>query len=255
MDHLDQPSTNGVPTPKIVIQRFGSTMDHLDHNVDIWLANVDIWLKNVHLAYDVPTKTANQEDRKAAALPTASAAGAGRRPAYPCAGLSARARTTSQAPLGWGRVPPCTGPRRAGLPESSFPLSRSFQYISPQLARAIVQRTFKAVLLIASLPRKGIDKEAGRSARAPAPEVALLLPAQAQSGAPLRASLPVCSGLASACILQRGRPLTPKPPLPVLMRRMPREEGAQGKGHLVRASADGWLPYAGGECIKYTISE
>ena len=85
------------------------------------------------------------------------------------------------------------------------------------------------MLLLASLPRKGIDKEAGRSARTPAPEVALLLPAQAQSGAPLRAPLPVCSGLASACILQRGRPLTPKPPLPVLMLRMPREEGAQGK--------------------------
>ena len=93
-----------------------------------------------------------------------------------------------------------------------------------------MQRTFKAVLLMASLPRKGTDKEAGRSARTPAPEVALLLPAQAQSGAPLRAPLPVCRGLASACILQRGRPLTPKPPLPVLMRRMPREEGAQGKG-------------------------
>ena len=114
----------------------------------------------------MPSKTANQEDRKAAALPTASAAGAGRRPAYPCAGLSARTRTPSQAPLGWGRVPPCTGPRQAGLPKL----------------------TFKTVqILMASLPRKGIDKEAGRSARTPAPEVALLLPAQAQSGAPLRA--------------------------------------------------------------------
>ena len=162
------------------------------------------------------------QDRKAAALPTASAAGAGRRPAYTCAGLSARARTPSQAPLGWGRVPPCTGPRQAGLPKL----------------------TFKTVLLITSLPRKGIDKEAGRSARTPAPEVALLLPARAQSGAPLRTPLPVCRGLASAYILQRGRPLTPKPPLPMLMRkghRMPRGKGAQGKGHLVRASADGWL--------------
>ena len=167
-------------------------------------------------------KPARPQDRKAAALPTASAAGAGRRPAYPCAGLSARTRTPSQAPLGWGRVPPCTGPRQAGLPKL----------------------TFKTVLLITSLPRKGIDKEAGRSARTPAPEVALLLPARAQSGAPLRAPLPVCSGLASACILQRGRPLTPKPPLPMLMRkgrRMPRGKGAQGKGRLVRASADGWL--------------
>ena len=129
------------------------------------------------------------QDRKAAALPTASAAGAGRRPAYPCAGLSARARTPSQAPLGWGRVPPCTGPRQAGLPK----------------------RTSKTVLLMASLPSKGTDKEAGRSARTPAPEVALLLPAQAQSGAPLRAPLPVCSGLASAYILQRGRPSPPNP--------------------------------------------
>lgn len=173
MDHLDQPSTNGVPTPKIVIQRFGSTMDHMDHKVDIWL-------KNVHLAYDVPIKTANQEDRKAAALPTASAAGAGRRPAYPCAGLSARARTPSQAPLGWGRVPPCTGPRQAGLPENAHSHYHApLQYISPPLARATVQRTFKAVLLLASLPGKGTDKEAGRSARTPAPEVALLLPAPA----------------------------------------------------------------------------
>ena len=93
------------------------------------------------------------------------------------------ARTPSQAPLGWGRVPPCTGPRRAGLPRCSLPLSRPFQYISPQLARATVrasrQQAFKAVLLLASLPRKGTDKEAGRSARTPAPEVALLLPAPA----------------------------------------------------------------------------
>ena len=125
---------------------------------------------------------------------------------------------------------PAPGPGKRGfLKECSFPLSRPIQYISPQLARAIVQRAFKAVLLLASLPRKGMDKEAGRSARTPAPEVALLLPAQAQSGAPLRAPLPVCSGLASACILQRGRPLTPKPPLPVLMLRMPRGKGAQGK--------------------------
>ena len=161
------------------------------------------------------------QDRKAAALPTASAAGAGRRPAYPCAGLSARARTTSQAPLGWGRVPPCTGPRQAGLPKLTFKAA-----------------LIALLLLLASLLRKDTDKEAGRSARTPAPEVALLLPAQAQSGAPLRATLPVCSGLACACILQRGRPLTPKPPLPMLMRkghRMPRGKGAQGKGLV------GWL--------------
>ena len=109
------------------------------------------------------------QDRKAAALPTASAAGAGRRPAYPCAGLSARTRAPSQAPLGWGRVPPCTGPRQAGLPKQTFKTA-----------------LIALLLLLASLPSKGMDKEAGRSARTPAPEVALLLPAQAQSGAPLR---------------------------------------------------------------------
>lgn len=74
---------------------------------------------------------------------------------------------------------PAPGPGKRGLLRSPFPLSRSFQYISPPLARAIVQRTFKAVLLLAALPRKGTDKEAGRSARTPAPEVALLLPAPA----------------------------------------------------------------------------
>ena len=147
------------------------------------------------------------QDRKAAALPTASAAGAGRRPAYPCAGLSARTRAPSQAPLGWGRVPPCTGPRQAGLPKI----------------------TFKTVLLIAQLPRKGTDKEAGRSARAPAPEVALLLPAQAQSGAPLRAPLPVCGGLAYADVLQRGRPSHPQTPSPhAHAERAPHDTGKGG---------------------------
>ena len=47
--------------------------------------------------------------------------------------------------------------------------------------------------------------------------------ALAQSGAPLRDPLPVYSGLASADVLQRGRPLTPKPPLPMLM-----EHGKRG---------------------------
>ena len=79
---------------------------------------------------------------------------------------------------------PAPGPGKRGfIKECPFPLSRSLQYISPPLARAIVQtpgeQAFKAVLLLASLPRKGIDKEAGRSARTPAPEVALLLPAPA----------------------------------------------------------------------------
>lgn len=79
---------------------------------------------------------------------------------------------------------PALGPGKRGfLKERSFLLSRPLQYISPPLARAIVQapgeRAFKAVLLLASLPRKSMDKEAGRSARMPAPKVALLLPAPA----------------------------------------------------------------------------
>ena len=153
------------------------------------LPKVDIWLKNVHLAYDMPTLT--NQDRKAAALPTASAAGAGRRPAYPCAGLSARTRTPSQAPLGWGRVPPCTGPRQAGLPKRMLiPIITSLPVHQPAACARHTEQAFKAVLLLTSLPRKGMDKEAGRSARTPAPKVALLLPAQAQSGAPLRAPLP-----------------------------------------------------------------
>lgn len=77
---------------------------------------------------------------------------------------------------------PAPGPGKRGfIKECPFPLSRPLQYISPPLARATVQRAFKAVLLLASLPRKGIDKEAGRSARTPAPEVALLLPAHLRS--------------------------------------------------------------------------
>lgn len=125
-----------------------------------------------------------------------------RRPAYPCAALSGipaleraraakgcRPRTAPRALLPKLRLDgagfhPALGPGKRGfLKECSFPLSRPIQYISPPLARAIVQapgeRAFKAVLLLASLPGKGTDKEAGRSARAPAPEVALLLPAPA----------------------------------------------------------------------------
>ena len=45
---------------------------------------------------------------------------------------------------------PAPGPGKRGfIKECPFPLSRSLQYISPPLARAIVQRTFKAVLLLA----------------------------------------------------------------------------------------------------------
>ena len=122
-----------------------------------------------------------------------------RRPAYPCAALSGipaleraraakgcRPRTAPRALLPKLRLDgagfhPALGPGKRGfLKECSFPLSRPIQHISPPLARAIVQRTFEAVLLLASLPRKGTDKEAGRSARTPAPKVALLLPAPAR---------------------------------------------------------------------------
>ena len=121
-----------------------------------------------------------------------------RRPAYPCAALAGipaleraraakgcRPRTAPRALLPKLRLDgagfhPALGPGKRGfLKECSFPLSRPIQNISPQLARATVQPTFEAVLLLASLPRKSTDKEAGRSARTPAPEVALLLPAPA----------------------------------------------------------------------------
>ena len=124
-----------------------------------------------------------------------------RRPAYPCAALSGipalecaraakgcRPRTAPRALLPKLRLDgagfhPALGPGKRGFIKSAFPLSRRIQYISPQLARATVQapgeQAFEAVLLPASLPRKDTDKEAGRSARTPAPEVALLLPAPA----------------------------------------------------------------------------
>ena len=98
------------------------------------------------------------------------------------------ARTPSQAPLGWGRVPPCTGPRQAGLPRKcSFPLSRPFQHISPPLARAIVQRTFEAVLLLASLLCKNLGEGGG----------ALRAGARPKGGAP--------SACACACDVENNR--------------------------------------------------
>lgn len=94
------------------------------------------------------------------------------------------ARTPSQAPLGWGRVPPCTGPRQAGLPKNTHshyhaPSSTSARSLRAPPCRPQMKQAFKAVILLASLPGKGTDKEAGRSARTPAPKVALLLPAPA----------------------------------------------------------------------------
>ena len=100
---------------------------------------VDIWLKNVHLAYDVPIRIvplhtpcqvcANRSSPRSPCpffcTPTrvsvrcpightgarTCACGEGMPPTH------SAARTPSQAPLGWGRVPPCTGPRQAGLPK------------------------------------------------------------------------------------------------------------------------------------------
>ena len=103
-----------------------------------------------------------------------------RRPAYPCAALSGipalecaraakgcRPRTASRALLPKLRLDgagfhPALGPGKRGfLKECSFPLSRPIQYISPQLARAIVQLTFKAVLLLASLLCKNLGEGGG----------------------------------------------------------------------------------------------
>ena len=108
-----------------------------------------------------------------------------RRPAYPCAALSGipalecaraakgcRPRTAPRALLPKLRLDgagfhPALGPGKRGfLKECSFPLSRPIQYISPQLARAIVQRTFKAMLitlllLLASLLCKNLGEGGG----------------------------------------------------------------------------------------------
>ena len=103
-----------------------------------------------------------------------------RRPAYPCAALSGipalecaraakgcRPRTAPRALLPKLRLDgagfhPALGPGKRGfLKECSFPLSRPIQYISPQLARATVQLTFKAVLLLASLLCKNLGEGGG----------------------------------------------------------------------------------------------
>lgn len=171
-------------------------MDHLDHLSLLRLPKVDIWLKNVHLAYAVPSTPRSPALPFSLPLALTLAPSFERRPAYPCAALAGipalecaraakgcRPRTAPRALLPKLRLDgagfhPALGPGKRGfLKECSFPLSRPIQYISPPLARATVQLTFEAVLLMASLLRKGMDKEAGRSARTPAPEVALLLPA------------------------------------------------------------------------------
>ena len=46
------------------------------------------------------------------------------------------ARTPSQAPLGWGRVPPCTGPRQAGLPKNTHSHYRDPSSTSARRLRA-----------------------------------------------------------------------------------------------------------------------
>ena len=102
---------------------------------------VDIWLKNVHLAYDVPSTPRSPLPSSLplalfappCSLPRSHFFWTPTRVSVRCpightgAGMCAcgegmppthsAARTPSQAPLGWGRVPPCTGPRQAGLPK------------------------------------------------------------------------------------------------------------------------------------------
>ena len=124
-----------------------------------------------------------------------------RRPAYPCAALAGipalecaraakgnRPRTAPRALLPKLRLDgagfhPALGPGKRGFPNAHshyhVPSSTSARSLRAPLCKPHIQRAFKAVLLLASLPRKGTDKEAGRSARTPAPEVALLLPAPA----------------------------------------------------------------------------
>ena len=91
------------------------------------------------------------------------------------------ARTPSQAPLGWGRVPPCTGPRQAGLPKNTH-----YHYHDPSSTSA---RSLRAPSCKRELLRpcscwlrcfvRTWEKVARRSARDRAPKVACLLPAPA----------------------------------------------------------------------------
>lgn len=94
------------------------------------------------------------------------------------------ARTPSQAPLGWGRVPPCTGPRQAGLPKKTHSHYHDPSSTSARSLRAPSCKTQVSKLLrpcscwLRCLVRAQIRKRA-RSAQEPAPKVALLLPAPA----------------------------------------------------------------------------
>ena len=157
---------------------------------------VDIWLKNVHLAYDVPSTTRSPRSPLRSASPSFA-----RRPAYPCAALAGipalecaraakgcRPRTAPRALLPKLRLDgagfhPALGPGERGFPDAHshyhVPSSTSARSLRAPPCKPHIQQAFKAVLLLASLPRKCTDKEAGRSARTPAPEVALLLPAPA----------------------------------------------------------------------------
>ena len=125
-----------------------------------------------------------------------------RRPAYPCAALAGipalecaraakgcRPRTAPRALLPKLRLDgagfhPALGPGERGFLNAHshyrVPSSTSARSLRAPPCKLHIQQAFKAVLLLASLPRKGTDKEAGRSARTPAPEVALLLPAPAR---------------------------------------------------------------------------
>lgn len=184
------------------------------------------------------------------------------------------ARTPSQAPLGWGRVPPCTGPRRAGLPKNTHSHYHGLSSTSARRLRAPLYKPQVRELLrpcscwLRCLVRAWIRKRGaprGRPLqrwrsfclRLRARDVGNNIVSEAvsntteknsahlaQSGAPLSTSHPplpllapplpllgpkplLYSGLASADVLQRGRPLTPKPPLPTGSRL--REEGRSRK--------------------------
>lgn len=184
------------------------------------------------------------------------------------------ARTPSQAPLGWGRVPPCTGPRQAGLPKNTH---SHYHALSSTSARSLRAPSYKPqvrellrpcscwlrCLVRAWIRKRGAPRgrplQRWRSfcLRLRARDVGNNIVSEAVSNtteknrAHLRSrerrSLPLtprcpsslprcpssapkpllCSGLASADVLQRGRPLTPKPPLPTGSRL--REEGRSRK--------------------------
>lgn len=94
------------------------------------------------------------------------------------------ARTPSQAPLGWGRVPPCTGPRQAGLPKNTHshyhdPSSTSARRLRAPSCSHQVRKLLRPCSCWLRCFVRTWEKVARRSAQNRAPKVALLLPAPA----------------------------------------------------------------------------